>query len=212
MSLTVVLFAKPNFSNYFLSENCITAALRKHAPAAARGDQSYKISIAAENNCKIFLHRRRLATFFIYKRCPRTELDHTNLALKIQKMVAEKSAKKMLSSQGFIPCKISTQIENVYHFYRNSQTAASNSWNFLNPWKSCEKLHEKSKCSKDAMFAWVRKNFINTKFFWMVTWFIIIFRGAHDLTIEGNQRANSTRRLFAFNWRNHRRGYVKGFG
>ena len=63
LPLAVLPFAEPNFSNYFLSENCNTAALRKHALAAARGDQSYKISIAAENYCKIFLHRRRLVTF-----------------------------------------------------------------------------------------------------------------------------------------------------
>ena len=100
LPLAVLPFAEPNFSNYFLSENCHPAALCKHALAAARGDQSYKTSLLAENYCKIFLHRRRLVTFKFYQRCPRTELDPTNLALKIQRMVEEKSVKKMLSSQG----------------------------------------------------------------------------------------------------------------
>ena len=65
LPLVVLPFAKPNFSNYFLSENCHPAALCKHALAAARGDQSYKTSLSAENYCKIFLHRRRLVTFWV---------------------------------------------------------------------------------------------------------------------------------------------------
>ena len=82
---------KALFFKLFWSENCNTGALRKHALAAAWGDQSYKISIAAENYCKIFLHRRRLETrvfaktpFLTFLSSKRLENKYATLKLAVE--------------------------------------------------------------------------------------------------------------------------------